>query len=305
VPSELRATAKALRGATRIALVWSQDDPTGGRHVGALANELRESSKADVAVYVLPRMPNGRGVAAAWHESGEGRSDPPAEGEIGALVVSGDEAAYDPRVQALAGRARFVLTTAMFQSEVTAWSHVVVPGTSYLEREGTFVNLEGRAQRLRRAVVPAGPDELEWLARLGGRLGVEIDPWAAPTAADRAELAPADEFAWSQPDPQVAAGKPAGPGLELVRFRALFSGPAVERVPQLAFQRPAPDVELAWDEAQTRGIVAGETVRVTSNGTARDLRARLNRRLRRGVVRIADEHAEGFEDRVQVEKTGA
>jgi NADH-quinone oxidoreductase subunit G len=305
MPAELRAAARALRGAKRIALVWSQDDPTGGRHVGALASELRESRKAEVAAYALPRMPNGRGVAAAWYGTGEGRSDPPAEGELGALVVSGDEAAYDPRVRELAGRARFVLTTAMFQSDVTAWSHVVVPGTSYLERDGTFVNLEGRPQRLRRAVVPTGPDELEWLARLGERLGVEITPWAAPTAADRAELPPTDSFAWSQPDPQVAAGRPAGPGLELVRFRALFSGPAVERVPQLAFQRPAPEVELAWDDAQTRGIAAGETVRVTSNGTARDLRARLNRRLRAGVARIADDHADGFEDRVQVEKTGA
>ena len=304
-PTELRATLKSLKGAKRIALVWSEDDPTGGRHVGALANELRETGKAEVAVYVLPRMPNGRGVAAAWHTAGGGRSDPPAEGEIGALVVSGDEAAYDPRVRELAGRARFVLTTAMFQSEVTAWSHVVVPGTSYLERDGTFVNLEGRLQRLRRAVAPAGTDELEWLARLAARLGEEIDPWAAPTAPDYAELPPADEFAWSQPDPQVAAGKPAGPGLELVSFRALFSGPAVERVAQLSFQRPAPEVELAWDDAQTRGIAAGETVRVTSNGTARDLRARLNRRLRTGVVRIADDHADGFEDRVQVEKTGA
>ena len=305
VPTELRAAAKALRGATRIALVWSQDDPTGGRHLGALASVLRESRKAEIAAYVLPRMPNGRGVAAAWYAAGEGRSDPPTEGEIGALVVSGDEAAYDPRVLELAGRARFVLTTAMFQNEVTAWSHVVVPGTSYLERDGTFVNLEGRPQRLRRAAVPSGPDELEWLARLGERLDVAIDPWAAPTAADHAELPPAGELAWSQPDPEVAAGKPAGPGLELVRFRALFSGPAVERVPQLAFQRPAPEVELAWDDAKTRGIVAGETVRVASNGTTRDLRARLNLRLRTGVVRIADEHAWGFEDRVQVEKTGA
>jgi NADH-quinone oxidoreductase subunit G len=305
VPADLRATSKSLRGAKKVALVWSEDDLTGGRHVGALANELRESGRAEVAVYVLPRTPNGRGVAAAWYAAGEGRSDPPAEGEIGALVVSGDEAAYDPRVQELAGRARFVLTTAMFQNELTAWSHVVVPGTSYLEREGTFVNLEGRPQRLRRAVVPAGPDELEWLARLGGRLGVEIDPWAAPSVADHAELPPADEFAWSQPDPQVAAGKPASPGLELVRFRALFSGPAVERVPQLSFQRPAPEVELAWDDARTRGIAAGETVRVTSNGTVRDLRARLNRRLRTGVVRIADDHADGFEDRVQVEKADA
>ena len=90
-----------------------------------------------------------------------------------------------------------------------------------------------------------------------------------------------------------------------MRFRALFSGPAVERMPQLSFQRPAAEVELAWEDAQTRGIAAGETVRVTSNGTARDLRARLNRKLRTGVARIADDHADGFEDRVQVEKTSA
>ncbi|MGH3044889.1 MAG: 2Fe-2S iron-sulfur cluster-binding protein, partial [Gaiellaceae bacterium] len=131
VPTELKATAKRLRGAKRIALVWSDDDPTGGRHIGALANELHENGKADVAVYVLPRTPNGRGVLSAWYESGEGRSDPP-EGQIGALIISGDEAADDPLVAELAGRARFVLTTAMFQSDLTAWSHVVVPGTSYL-----------------------------------------------------------------------------------------------------------------------------------------------------------------------------
>ena len=44
---------------------------------------------------------------------------------------------------------------------------------------------------------------------------------------------------------------------------------------------------------------------MTSNGTTRELRARLNRKLRVGVARIADEHAAGFEDRVQVEKIGA
>ncbi len=304
VPPELRATAKAVRAAKRVALVWSEDDPTGGRHVGALASDLHESGKADVSVYALPRTPNGRGVAAAWDALGEGRSDPPEEGEIGALVISGDEAGYDPRVAELAGRARFVLTTAMFQSDLTAWSHVVLPGTSYLERDGTFVNLEGRAQRLRRAVVPAGPDELEWLARLGERFGVAVDPWAAPAAGEVADLAPGDEFAWSQPDPRAPTGKPAGPGLELVRYNALFSGPAVERVPQLQFQRPAAEVELAHEDATTRGIAPGETVVVVSNGTSKELRARLNRKLRVGVARIAAEHAEGLADRVQVEKAG-
>jgi NADH-quinone oxidoreductase subunit G len=305
VPTELKATAKKLRSAKQIALVWSEDDPTGGRHIGALANELHENGKAEVAVYALPRTPNGRGVPTAWNEAGEGRSDPPEEGEIGALIVSGDEAASDPRVAELAGRARFVLTTAMFQSELTAWSHVVVPGTSYLERDGTMVNLEGRKQRLRRAVVPAGLDELEFLSRLGERFGLELEAWAAPTVEELADLPPGDEFAWSSPEPQAPTGKPAGPGLDLVRIRSLFSGAGVERIPQLQFQRPAPEIELAFDDASTRGIAPGETVRVISNGTSRDLRARLNRKLRVGVARVADEHAAGFEDRVQVEKIGA
>jgi NADH-quinone oxidoreductase subunit G len=305
VPTELKATAKRLRSAERIALVWSEDDPTGGRHIGALANDLHENGKAEVAVYVLPRTPNGRGVPAAWYEAGEGRSDPPEEGEIGALIVSGDEAAYDPRVAELAGRARFVLTTSMFQSDLTAWAHVVVPGTSYLERDGTMVNLEGRRQRLRRAVIPAGLDELEFLSRLGERFGLDIPAWAAPTAEELADLPAGDEYAWSSPDPQAPTGKPAGPGLDLVRIRSLFGGAGVERVPQLQFQRPAPEIELAFDDAQSRGIAPGETVRVVSNGTTRDLRARLNRKLRTGVARVADEHAAGFEDRVQVEKIGA
>jgi NADH-quinone oxidoreductase subunit G len=304
VTAELREAATAVRAGGRIALIWSEDDPSGGRHLCALASDLRESRKAEVAAYVLPRTPNGRGVAAAWHALGEDAGQPPAAGEIGALIVSGDEAAYDERVADLAARARFVLTTAMFQSDVTAWSHVVLPGTSYLEREGTFVNLEGRAQRVRRALVPTGPDELEWLARLGERFGVAIDPWAAPTAGEAAELEPADEFGWSQPDPQAPTGRAAGPGLELVRYRALFSGPAVERVEQLRFQRPAAEVELAHEDATTRGIAPGETVAVSSNGTTKELRARLSRKLRPGVVRIDAGHADGLADRVQVARAG-
>ena len=194
----------------------------------------------------------------------------------------------------------------MFQSDLTAWSHVVVPGTSYLEREGTFVNLEGRAQRLRRAVVPTGPDELEWLSRLARALRRRGRPLGRALApASRPSCAPGDEFAWSQPEPQAPTGKPAGPGLELVRYRTLFSGAAVERVPQLQFQRPAAEVELAHEDAATREIAAGETVRVSSNGTTRELRARLSRKLRAGVVRIPAEHAEGLADRVQVEKADA
>jgi predicted molibdopterin-dependent oxidoreductase YjgC len=189
----------------------------------------------------------------------------------------------------------------MFESELTLWSHLVVPGTSYLERDGTTVNLEGRPQRLRRAVAPSAlSDEHIFFTELAGRFGVEIDQWAASLPEDRAALpAPAESDVRAEP---VAARAPAGAGkgFELVRYRGLFSGPAVERVPQLQFQRALAEIEVSPADAQERGIGAGDPVRVSSNGTSRMLTARVNRRLRAGVVRIENEHAEGLEARVEV-----
>ena len=294
---ELRDVHRSLHAASRVALVWSQDDDSHGAHLAALAESLGEG----VSAYYLPRTPNGRGVAEAWVTAGGGPGEePPAEGEIGALIVSGDEAAYDPRVLGLAERARFVLTSAMFMSKLTGWSHLVLPGTGYLEREGTFVNLEGRRQRLRRAVAPPWEDELVWLSALCARFGIGVPLW--PDVSSLEELAPlpppGKRVAAKAPKPR--ARKAAGKGLEVVRYRPLFSGAAVERVPELQFQRPEPEVELALADARSRGITTGDAVTVSSNGTSAALRASVSRRLRPGVVRIADEHAAGLEDRVEV-----
>jgi NADH-quinone oxidoreductase subunit G len=290
-PKELRGAARRLKGATRVALVWSEDDPTGGAHIAALAEAVGQKA----SVYYLPTAPNGRGVGEAW---GDSQQEPP-EGEIGALIVSGDEIAADPRVRELAERARFVLTTAMFENEATLWSHIVVPGTSYLERDGTYVNLEGRPQRLRRTVSAPGEDELTFFARLAGRFGVHVDPWAGRLPADYAPLPERDEPR-SVKAPTAREPKGRGRGLELLRYRGVFSGPAVERVPQLQFQRPLAEVEISAVDALERGIAAGDPVTVSSNGTSKTLTARLNRRLLAGVVRIEAEHAEGLDSRVEV-----
>ena len=303
-PAELREASERLRAASRVALVWSGDDETGGSHLAALANALGlgEGSGA----YFLPRTPNGRGIAEAWNAEGSGETQtPPEEGEIGALLVSGDEAAADPRVRALAERARFVLTTAMFMGDHTLWAHVVLPGTSYLERDGTTVNLEGRRQRLHRTVPAPVADELEWLSALGERLGVPIEAWATgPLPPDRAELP--DRTNGGSPaarpvPPAVTNGN--GPGLRLLTYRPLFSGPAVERVEKIQFQRPYAELELSHADAEPRGIRSGDgVIAVSPNGTSRPLTARVNRRLRPGVVRVASEHAEGLEEDVEVSK---
>jgi NADH-quinone oxidoreductase subunit G len=187
----------------------------------------------------------------------------------------------------------------MFESEGTLWSHLVVPGTSYLERDGTTMNLEGRPQRQRRAVAPPSEDELVFFAALAGRFGVEIDPWPGMLPDDYAAL-PEPGTAEAAASPPKASAPKAGKGLALVRYRSLFSGAAVERVQQLEFQRPLAEVELSYDDAAKRGIESGVEVTVQSNGTSRALRARVNRRLRAGVVRIPSEHAEGLQDRVEV-----
>jgi NADH-quinone oxidoreductase subunit G len=298
-PSDLRETARKIKRAERIAIVWSEDDPSGGAHAGALADSLAGRA----SVYMLPRTPNGRGVASAWRSAGDGRGDSPrADQEVGALIVSGDEATYDPRVSELARSAGFVLTMAMFQSELTGWSHLVVPGTSYLEREGTIVNLEGRPQRLRRAIIPSFPDELEWLAALGERFGVSIAPWPTGPLPDAQATLPAPSTEGVVVAPAVTSqGKSTPKGMQLVRYRALFSGGAVERVPQLQFQRPLAEIELARADADERGIASGDAVSVSSNGTSVELTARVNRRLRAGVARIAEEHSSDLGDRVSID----
>src|SRR5256886_15975958 len=132
--------------------------------------------------YRLPRTANGRGPADAWAAASDGEGEDPEP--ISLLVVSGDEAAADPNVRALAERSEKVLAISMFRSLVVGWADLVLPGTSYLERDGTYVNLEGRLQRLRRTAAPPCPDELEWISRLAARFGVELSPHAAAVFAE-------------------------------------------------------------------------------------------------------------------------
>ena len=268
------------------------------------------------AAFHLPKTANGRGVADGWSAAADEEAENPEP--IALLVVSGDEAAADPYVRAMAEQAEKVLAIAMFRRPLTPWADLVLPGTSYLERDGTYVNLEGRLQRLRRAAIPPSPDELAVVAGLAQRFGVELSPHPALVfeelsaiaygglpfgeVGERAELRGRVPSS-APPGDKVSDTRrvPDGPGLRLVTYRALFAGPAVERVPELQFQRPAPEVELSRDDARQLGIANGQTVNVTSNGTSLKLRARLSRELAAGVARIADEHAGDLEGRVEIE----
>src|ERR671922_1160224 len=297
-----------LRDAGRAVVIASGADGAGLARAAALERE-------GCGAFHLPETANGRGVADAWAAAADAEAENPEP--IGLLIVSGDEAAANPNVRAMAEQAETVIAIAMFRRLVAPWADLILPGTSYLEREGTYVNLEGRLQRLRRAAIPPAPDELAVVAKLAARFDVELSPYPSlvfdevsaiaygglpfgevgEQAALRGRVPPSAPAEDKVSDTRRVSD---GPGLRLVTYRPLFSGPAVDRVPELEFQRPQPEVELSREDAERLGITTGQTVTVRANGTSVELRARLSRELAAGVARIADVHAGDLEGQVEI-----
>jgi len=163
--------------------------------------------------------------------------------------------------------------------------------------------------------VTAVPDALAWISKLAERFGVELSPHASIVfdeiseqcfgaitfgeIGEQAELPPRPERPATG---QFSAPAPpqAGPGLRLIAYRPLFSGAAVERTSELAFQAPDAEVQISAADAKARGIRNGATVTVSSNGTSVELRARVARDLAAGTVRIARDHAGDLRPTVEV-----
>jgi NADH-quinone oxidoreductase subunit G len=314
---------RRLRNSERAVLVWSGPGGGGGARIAELAHTLGFEGKPGCGAFYLPATANGRGVAMAWAVAADAEEANPEP--IRLLVVSGDEAAADPSVRALAEQAERVIALTMFHELAAGWADLVLPATGALERDGTTMNLEGRVQRLRRAALPPCPDELAWISRLAARFGVELPPHAAGvydalaehvfrdlTLDDlglRAPLPPRRAYVPPEPATTPAAQPPVAPPdehfvgeLRLQRYRPLFSGPAVERVPELRFLRPERVIELAPEDAERRSIATGDPVSVRSNGTSVELRAEVSKRLAAGVARVADEHAGELHPAVEVVK---
>jgi NADH dehydrogenase/NADH:ubiquinone oxidoreductase subunit G len=298
-----------LRSARRKGATITYGAPEG--EVDALVTDHAGPSYGAANVYYLPRTPNGRGVVDAWSAAGDGE---PSDEKPRLLVISGDEAATDPSVRALAADAEFVLGIGMFEDSFRGLADLVIPGTSYLERDGTTVNLEDRLQRQRRAVVAPVPDLTMFISKLAERFGVEVSPHVSvlfdevaakcfggisfSAVGERAELPPrAEEVSDTNP---VSDTRTHGPGLRLVAYRPLFSGAAVERTPELEFQKTEAEIQLSRDDARAREIANGQTVTVSSNGTSVELRARIAKDLQAGVVRVARDHAGDLHDTVEV-----
>jgi formate dehydrogenase major subunit len=137
---------------------------TGYRHVSDDA--VRHSFESDWGVALDPepglRIPN--------------MLDAAVEGTFKGLYIQGEDIAQsDPNTKHVtAGLAAMecVVVQDLFLNETAMYAHVFLPGSSFLEKDGTFTNAERRISRVRKAMTPmAGKADWETTVALSNALG--------------------------------------------------------------------------------------------------------------------------------------
>jgi formate dehydrogenase alpha subunit len=103
------------------------------------------------------------------------------DGTVKAMVILGENPVVsDPdshHVEKALKALDFLLVIDIFNTPTSDLAHVVLPGASFAEKEGTFTNTERRVQRVRKAVDPSGDARPDWriIQELSNRFGYSMD----------------------------------------------------------------------------------------------------------------------------------
>lgn len=213
------------------------------------------------------------------------------EGKLRVLyVMKSDPATECPGGKEALEKLDFLVVQDLFLTETAQLADVVLPAASFAETEGTFTNLTGRMQRVRKALRPPGeakPDDqivVELIKTMGGDLRYAK---AAEVMAEVAKLEPVYESKTSDLKPveyELPTGDESYP-LALVTGRLLYDGDI--RLAQSDVMRqlvPEPFVEINPADAEPLGIADGAVVTVASPSGELRLRARVTKDIRPGCV---------------------
>jgi NADH-quinone oxidoreductase subunit G len=138
------------------------------------------------------KAPNARGVADLDCRPGTGGRDLQGirqgirTGAVKGLYVVQEDLASDPDWREALGQLEFLVVQDVFLTETTKLAHVVLPGVSFAEKEGTFTNYRRRVQRIRRALKPFGLSKPDWeiFRDIANRLGAAWSYAAAPMVTE-------------------------------------------------------------------------------------------------------------------------
>lgn len=100
-----------------------------------------------------------------------------SEADIVYLVSGAPERPLEAAEKAALENVDFLIVQDVLPSEATALASVVLPGTTFAEKDGTFTNSKGWVQRIRKTVDAPGEARIDWeiIQQIAKQLGGEMD----------------------------------------------------------------------------------------------------------------------------------
>ncbi len=327
--NDIAAIRDALENAEKSAIVWDTGLWTAGRVAGiagAACNVALSTGKTKL--FPLPEKGNLAGAVqvgmdpaalpgpaaiddtAARARLGEfWGALPPTEpgtgldeflygGRMKALYVMGEDViatAKDPAAAKDAmDEASLVIVQDIFMNSTASVADVVLPGATFAEKSGHFINFEGRACPVTKSNPTLGDSREDWEipARIAAQMGADFGyRESSELWSEINEVAKPAELSGSMTAASVNGTVPPPGGdypFALVTETNLYTaGSSARHGPVLADLYPA-QVEINEGDAETLAIEDGQTVEVTSAGGAVTASAKLSRFVPAGVVYLAD-----------------
>ncbi|HXH23138.1 MAG TPA: formate dehydrogenase subunit alpha [Dehalococcoidia bacterium] len=140
-----------------------------------------------------------------------------ARGRLDCMYITGENPLlsepYIAHAEEAIKKLKFLVVQDIFPNETAEYADVILPATSFAEKDGTFTNSERRVQRVRKAIEPLGDSRPDW----------EITADLARRIARRLEM-PVAQFNYEHPSQifaEMASLTPILGGISYARLEAL------------------------------------------------------------------------------------
>ena len=251
----------------------------------------RSNSYGVLAAGAHPALKPGYQPAAQKGLDTAGMLNAAANGELQALwLVGADVLADVPDARlghAALSKTPFVVVQDVQSTQLMNYAHLVLPAASFVERDGTVTDFEGRRQPVNAAVDPPGAARADYaiLAEAARRLG---RPIGCRTFADvKAELDAALAGA-TPPTNTATTNAPAARSqadLRLLTYRLLYDdGSRVRMTNGIRELTSDPFAEINAEDAERLGVADGDKVTVTTAHGSLTLPARTSKAIAKGAV---------------------
>jgi NADH-quinone oxidoreductase subunit G len=155
----------------------------GARHIDVMEHVV--DGDEDQLLIRSDKTPNSRGAREVGVHPREGLNfdgiiKAIRAGTIKLLYVLDDNIASNASVAQALGKLEMLVAMSSFTNETTRFADVILPSSTFAEKNGTFTNFEGRVQRIRPSVATFDQDRaLDGFAmsRLD-KFGSQFDRWA-------------------------------------------------------------------------------------------------------------------------------